>query len=171
MPLKLLPYFCSYLGDWHVQGVHLLDLRSLAVVFLASLLPVDIVRCFQAVPEGEDTRTARIQSRYDLITRFLASFQLVAGRASVGSLYSLWLALTGARPLREVRRIDHHCGCCLCTWHETVFEVWLFGVAASNGGEARVPHSGMNFRRVSQGSTSTTERTAPAVHRVKRYSR
>ena len=68
MLLKLLSDLCSYLRHWHVQRIHLLYLRSLALPSVSKSSSI----AFQ--PQ----LTARSHSRYDRNTRDLASPQLIA---------------------------------------------------------------------------------------------
>lgn len=70
MFLEFLTQFRSNLGYWHVQGVHLLDFRTLVFPPSASL-PLKILPLLWEL-------TARSHSRYDLITLRFASLQLMA---------------------------------------------------------------------------------------------
>lgn len=54
-----------------------------------------------------DVRTARSQSRYDLITRFFASPQLAAEASSAIGLQRPHAVHTRARPHGEIGRVDH----------------------------------------------------------------
>ena len=84
--LELLPHLGADSRDRHVQGVHGLDLGSLDSCAIGQ--PNNpLCHClanwfselfFSSLCEVQDVRTARSQSRYDLITRCDASSQLTA---------------------------------------------------------------------------------------------
>lgn len=84
--LEFLTQFRSNLGHWHVQGVHLLDFRTLVFPSSASCPLKTLPLLWEP--------TARSHSRYDLITLRFASLQLMAASWSSASFSAESLTAT-----------------------------------------------------------------------------